>query len=34
MWFIYTMDYHTAIKKQGHHEIGRQIDGSRKYHPK
>jgi hypothetical protein len=25
IWFIYTMKYYSAIKKQGHHEICRQM---------
>jgi hypothetical protein len=33
MWFIYTMEYYSTIKNQGHHEFYRQMDGTRKYHP-
>jgi hypothetical protein len=33
MWYIYTMEYYSAIKKQGIHEILRQMDGSGGYHP-
>jgi hypothetical protein len=32
MWFIYTMEYYSAVKTMTH-EIHRQMDGSRKYHP-
>ena len=30
IWFIYTMEYHSAMKK-GHHEICRPMDGTWKY---
>jgi hypothetical protein len=30
MWYIYTMEYYSAIKKR-HHEICKQMDGTRKY---
>jgi hypothetical protein len=30
MWYIYTMEYYSAIKKQRVHEILRQMDGTRK----
>ena len=33
MWYIYSMEYFSAIKKQWLHEIHRQIDGTWKYHP-
>jgi hypothetical protein len=33
VWYIYTMEYYTAIKTR-HHTISRQMDGARKYHPK
>jgi hypothetical protein len=33
MWFIYTMEYYSAIKNKEHHKFCRQIDGIRKYHP-
>jgi hypothetical protein len=33
MWYIYTMEYYLAIKKQWIYEILRQTDGTRKYHP-
>ena len=33
MWIIYTMQYYSAIKNKGHHEVYRQINGSRKYCP-
>ena len=32
MWCIYTMKYCSVIKNQWHHEICRQIDGTRKDH--
>jgi hypothetical protein len=28
MWYIYTMEYYSAIKKQRHHEFCRQMDGT------
>jgi len=28
MWYIYTMGYYSAIKKQKHHEYCRQMDGT------
>jgi hypothetical protein len=28
MWFICTMEYYLAIKKQGHDEFCRQMDGT------
>ena len=31
MWLIYTMEYYSAIKNE---DILRQMDGTRKYHPK
>jgi hypothetical protein len=31
MWYIYTMEYYSAIKKQCLHEILRQVDRTRKY---
>ena len=34
MWYIYTMEYYKAIKKQWIYEILRQMDGSGGYHPK
>jgi hypothetical protein len=33
MWYIYTMRYYSAIKKQRLYEIIRQVDGTRNYHP-
>jgi hypothetical protein len=30
--YIYTMEYYSTIKKQGIHEILRQMGRSRKYH--
>jgi hypothetical protein len=32
MWYIYTMEYYSAIKNR-HDEICRQMDGTIKYHP-
>jgi hypothetical protein len=31
MWFIYTMEYYSAIKNED--ILSRQMDGTRKYHP-
>jgi hypothetical protein len=33
MWYIYTMEYYSAIKKNEFYEILRQMDGSGGYHP-
>ena len=33
MWFIYTMEYYSAITKQEIYEIPRQMDESGGYHP-
>jgi hypothetical protein len=34
MWYIYTMEYYSAIKnKKKNHEILRQMDASGGYHP-
>ena len=33
MWYIYTMEYYLAEKKQWKLEIHRQIDGTRRNHP-
>ena len=33
MWLIYTMEYHSAIKKRWIHEVLRQMNGTRNYHP-
>jgi hypothetical protein len=32
IWYIYIMEYYSAIKK-GPHKTYRQMDGIRKYHP-
>jgi tRNA(Leu) C34 or U34 (ribose-2'-O)-methylase TrmL len=32
MWYIYTMEYYSAIKKKRHHEFYRQMDGTCEYH--
>jgi hypothetical protein len=34
MWYIYTMEYYSAIKNNELHEILRQMDRTRKYHSK
>jgi hypothetical protein len=34
LWYIYTMEFYAAIKKQCIYEILRQMDGSGGYHPK
>jgi hypothetical protein len=31
MWYMNTMEYYSAIKKQRLYEILRQVDGTRKY---
>jgi hypothetical protein len=33
MWYIYTMEYHSAIRNQSIYEILRQMDGFGGYHP-
>jgi hypothetical protein len=33
MWYIYTMEYYSAIKKQWLYEILGQMDVSGGYHP-
>jgi hypothetical protein len=33
MWFIYTMEYYSAIKNKDIMIFFRQVDGTRKYHP-
>jgi hypothetical protein len=33
IWFTYTMEYYSAIKNKRLHEICRQMDASREYHP-
>jgi hypothetical protein len=33
MWFIYTMEYYSAIKREDILGFFRQVDGTRKYHP-
>jgi hypothetical protein len=33
MWFIYTMEYYSAIKNKDILTFCRQMDGTRKYHP-
>jgi hypothetical protein len=33
MWYIYTVEYYSAIKNNDFYEILRQMDGSGGYHP-
>jgi hypothetical protein len=33
MWFIYTMEYYSAIKNKDILSFFRQMDGTRKYYP-
>jgi hypothetical protein len=33
IWYIYSMEYYSTIKKQRIYEILQQIDGSGEYHP-
>jgi hypothetical protein len=33
MWFIYTIEYYSAIKNKDILGFCRQMDGTRKYHP-
>jgi hypothetical protein len=33
MWYIYTMEYYSAIKNNDFTKIHRQMDGTRKHHP-
>ena len=33
MWYIYKMEYYSAIKNNEFHETFRQMDAIRKYHP-
>jgi hypothetical protein len=32
MWYIYTIEYYSAIKKKGIYEIPRQMDGPGGHH--
>jgi len=34
IWFIYTMEYYLAVKNKNIITFFRQMDGSRKYHPR
>ena len=34
MWYIYTMDYYSAIKKEWNNAICSNVDGPRGYHTK
>ena len=34
MWYICTMDYYTAIRKNGNNAISSNVDGPRDYHTK
>ena len=34
MWYIYTMEYYSAIKKERNNAISSNIDGPRDYHTK
>ena len=34
MWYIYTMDYYSAIKKEQNNAICSNVDGTRDYHTK
>jgi hypothetical protein len=33
MWFIYTMEYYSAIENKDIMNFFRQVNGTRKYHP-
>jgi hypothetical protein len=33
MWFIYTMEYYSAIKSKDILSFAGKMDGTRKYHP-
>ena len=34
MWYIYTMEYYSAIIKEGNNAICSNVDGPRDYHSK
>ena len=34
MWYVYTMEYYSAIKKEWNNAICSKVDGSRDYHTK
>ena len=34
MWYIYTMEYDSAIKKEQNNAIWSNMDGTREYHTK
>jgi hypothetical protein len=33
MWYIYTIEYYSAIKNNGFMKFLGKLDGTRKYHP-
>ena len=34
MWYIYTMDYYSPLKKKGNNDICSNVDGPGDYHTK